>query len=199
MSAVKERAMQAIAAEIAALHESPLYALREKEGYMPVIGEGSLDAPVVFIGEAPGKKEAQTGRPFVGASGKLLSEMLQSIGLAREEVYITNIVKDRPPENRDPSHAEIALYAPFLQRQLEIIQPRVIATLGRFAMAFIIEHFALPLHGETIGSLHGNPIAIETTAGELTFIPLYHPAVALYNRNQRDTLETDFQTLRRFL
>jgi uracil-DNA glycosylase len=195
----KQQAMSALAAEIDALSESPLFDFRKKQGYQAVVGEGSLDAPVVFIGEAPGKKEAETGRPFVGASGTILAELLQTIGLAREDVYITNVVKDRPPENRDPRQSEIAHYAPFLERQLEIIKPQVVATLGRFAMAFIIDHFNLPLQGEKISSLHGTPIAIQGNEGALTFIPLYHPAVALYNRNRRGTLEADFEVLRRYI
>lgn len=195
----KQEAMEALAAEIEGLSESPLYGFREENGYQAVVGAGSLDAPVVFIGEAPGKKEAETGQPFVGASGKVLSELLEGIGLAREDVYITNVVKDRPPDNRDPRQPEIVLYAPFLERQLAIIEPRVVATLGRFAMEFIIDHYNLPLQGEKISSLHGTPIAIHNDAVELTFIPLYHPAVALYNRTQRSTLESDFQVLRRYI
>lgn len=195
----RQEAMQKLADELRDLRQSPLYPLRSEQGYKPVLGEGSLDAPVIFIGEAPGKKEAETGQPFVGASGKVLSQLLAAIGLQREDVYITNIVKDRPPENRDPHPEEIALYAPLLRKQLEIIRPKVIATLGRFAMEFIIEQYGLPLQGQKIGDLHGKPIEIESEAGQITFIPLYHPAVALYNRDQRETLEADFQTLQKFL
>lgn len=201
MTSAKEKAtaMETLVNKLNNLRESPLYEFREENDYQAVIGEGSLDAPVLFIGEAPGKKEAETGRPFVGASGKVLSEMLADIGLSREDVYITNVVKDRPPDNRDPQRAEIELYAPILRRQLEIIRPKVIATLGRFAMDFIIEEYELPLTGEKISDLHGKPIAMHTEAGDITFIPLYHPAVALYNRNQRKTLEADFQILKRYL
>lgn len=191
--------MDALAGELAGLSQSPLYQYREKNGYHVVVGEGSLDAKVMFIGEAPGKQEAKTGRPFVGSSGKVLTELLQEIGLAREDVYITNVVKDRPPDNRDPRAAEIALYAPYLERQIDIIQPRVIATLGRFAMSFVLELFKLPLHGEKISDLHGKPFAVSAGYGPVTIIPLYHPAVALYNRNQRKTLVADFQMLRRYM
>jgi DNA polymerase len=188
-----------LAEEVENLHESPLYDFRRENGYKPVVGEGSLDASVMFIGEAPGEQEAKTGRPFVGASGNVLSELLADIGLEREDVYITNVVKDRPPDNRDPRSEEIALYTPFLIRQLRIIQPKVIATLGRFAMEFVLEQFNLPLQGEKISDLHGKPIAVQTDDGEVTIIPLYHPAVALYNRNQRKTLEADFKVLRRHI
>lgn len=191
--------MDALARELETLGESPLYKYRQKNGYHVVVGEGSLDARVMFIGEAPGKKEAQTGRPFVGASGKVLTELLEEIGLSREDVYITNVVKDRPPDNRDPRAAEIALYAPFLERQFKIIQPRVVATLGRFAMEFVLDLFNLPIHGQKISDLHGKPFAVSATFGQVTVIPLYHPAVALYNRNQRKTLAADFQILRRYM
>jgi uracil-DNA glycosylase family 4 len=184
-----------ITQQVEALEESPLYAYRVENNYHAVIGEGSLDAAIMFIGEAPGAQEAKTGRPFVGASGRVLDELLESIGLRREDVYITNVVKDRPPENRDPRADEVALYAPFLGRQIEIIQPRVIATLGRFAMDFILARYELPQQGEKISKLHGKPLEIEAGYGPLTFVPLYHPAVALYNRNQRGTLEEDFATL----
>lgn len=191
--------METLAKELEALKESPLYDYRQKNDYHVVVGEGNLEAQVMFIGEAPGKKEAETGRPFVGASGKVLSEMLEAINLTREEVYITNIVKDRPPDNRDPRAEEIALYVPFLERQLKIIQPRLIATLGRFAMTFILELYKLPLRGEKISDLHGKPFAVTAEFGPVTVIPLYHPAVALYSRNQRKTLAADFEILRRYM
>lgn len=191
----KEEAIAAIAREVAALESSALVDYRVTNGYHPVIGEGSLDAAIMFIGEAPGAQEARTGRPFVGASGRVLDELLEGIGLRREDVYITNVVKDRPPENRDPQAGEVARYAPFLGRQIEIIQPRVIATLGRFAMDFILARYDLPQQGQKIGKLHGQPLKVEAGYGPLTFVPLYHPAVALYNRDQRGTLEADFAVL----
>ncbi|MDP3004276.1 MAG: uracil-DNA glycosylase, partial [Candidatus Azambacteria bacterium] len=119
--------------EIVNAKNSPLYNFRIKNKFLPVIGEGNHYAKIMFIGEAPGKNEALTGRPFCGAAGRILDELLQSIGLNRKEVYVTNIVKDRPPFNRDPEPQEIEFYAPFLDRQIEIIKPEVIATLGRFS------------------------------------------------------------------
>lgn len=191
--------MEALADELGSLVQSPLYEYRRENDYQVVVGEGNLDAKVMFIGEAPGKKEAETGRPFVGSSGKVLTEFLEEIDLSRDDVYITNVVKDRPPDNRDPRSEEIDLYAPFLKRQIEIIQPRVIATLGRFAMTFILDLFDLPLHGEKISDLHGKPLAVSASFGQVTVIPLFHPAVALYNRNQRKTLAADFEMLRRYM
>lgn len=199
MADTKPQQMDAIQQEIEALTASPLYDYRLENGYQPVIGEGSPDAAVMFIGEAPGKQEAKTGRPFVGAAGRVLDELLESIGLAREQVYITNVVKDRPPDNRDPKEDEIELYAPFLRRQIEIIQPKVIATLGRFAMQFILETFERPEQDRKISSLHGEPLTAEANYGEVIILPLYHPAVALYRRDQRDTLEEDFRVLRKYL
>ncbi|PJF40623.1 MAG: uracil-DNA glycosylase, partial [Phototrophicales bacterium] len=127
--------------EVLNLTESPLYSYRKQNGYFPVIGQGNHYADIMFIGEAPGENEAKTGVPFCGASGRVLDELIASIGLRREAVYITNIVKDRPPANRDPNKQEIELYSPFLVRQINIIQPKVIATLGRFSMEFILKLF----------------------------------------------------------
>jgi len=135
--------MQEVRNDILQLKESPLYEYRIKNKYFPVVGEGSHTAHILFIGEAPGKNEAETGRPFCGKSGKVLDNMLESIKLNRSDVYITNIVKDRPQENRDPTEEEIKIYAPFLDRQIDIIQPQVIATLGRFSMAYIMNRFGL--------------------------------------------------------
>ena len=190
--------LEEIAGEVRGLAASPLYSLRKEKGYTPVIGEGDIHAPVMLIGEAPGEREAKTGRPFVGASGKLLDELLASIGVQREQVYITNIVKDRPPGNRDPSPEEIRLYAPFLLRQIDIIRPRVIVTLGRFAMDFILGQLGLPEKGQKIGALHGKVLAAQAPYGPVSILPLYHPAVALYNVEQKTTLQKDFQALKHF-
>ena len=127
--------------EVLRLKTSPLYRERVKNKVFPVIGEGSHDAAIMFVGEAPGKNEAEQGRPFCGAAGRVLDELLASVDIPRKEVYITNIVKDRPPNNRDPLPPEIELYAPFLDQQIEVIKPRVIATLGRFSMAYIMDRY----------------------------------------------------------
>lgn len=181
------------------LETSPLYEYRQANQYKPVIGEGSLHANIMFIGEAPGEYEAKSGRPFVGASGRMLNELFEFIGIQRDDVYITNVVKDRPPENRDPSVEEVRLYTPFLIEQLQIIQPRVIATLGRFAMDFILTHFNMAEQGQKISALHGKLLSAETPFGPIAVLPLYHPAVALYNQTQRETLREDFQVLKQFV
>lgn len=180
--------------EIVDANNSPLYNFRIKNKFLPVIGEGSHYAKIMFIGEAPGKNEAKTGRPFCGAAGHVLDELLQSIGIDRKSVYVTNIVKDRPPENRDPLPNEIEFYAPFLDRQIEIIKPQVIATLGRFSMAYIMKKFGLGAELKTITQIHGKVFTVETSYGSVKIIPLYHPAVAVYGTN-KEILKKDFKIL----
>jgi DNA polymerase len=196
---VKEKKLEQIKKEIVALERSPLYTYRTTNGYVPVIGEGNHDAQVVFIGEAPGKNEALTGRPFCGAAGRILDELLVSISLQRTNVYITNIVKDRPPDNRDPTKREIDLYTPFLERQIDIIQPTIIAPLGRFSMTYILELFGCPERTDPIGKNHGKMIRTQASYGPITVLPLYHPAVALYNGRTKQTLKDDMQILRSLL
>lgn len=191
--------LRAIRDELLEFSESPLYEYRKSNNYYPVVGQGSHFARIMFIGEAPGKNEAEQGRPFCGASGRLLDEMLAAIGLDRETVYVTNIVKDRPPENRDPTPQEIALYAPFMVRQIHIIQPEVIATLGRFSMEFILDLFDSPAKGGKISSLHGRLLTAKVDYGPIHIVPLFHPAVALYDPGKRKDLMTDFKTLLRFV
>lgn len=195
----KTEEMKKIKDEVLALTSSPLYAYRTENNYFPVIGEGSHDAEIIFIGEAPGENEAKTARPFCGAAGRVLDKLLESIQLNRADVYVTNIVKDRPPENRDPTPAEIAIYSPFLARQIDIIQPKVIATLGRFSMQYILDMFKMPESGTPISKLHGKKLKAQSSFGHITVIPLYHPAVALYNPGTRKAMEVDFQLLKEFV
>ncbi|MEO5627494.1 MAG: uracil-DNA glycosylase [Candidatus Saccharimonadales bacterium] len=149
-----------------------------------VMGEGNPDANIVFIGEAPGKNEDIKGLPFVGAAGKFLDEMLGAIDLKREDIYITNIVKYRPPNNRDPLPEEKAAFLPYLQQQMAIIQPKLIITLGKHSM----ECF---LPGLKISDVHGQP----QRKAKQVYLPLYHPAAALYNGGLRQTLLDDFATI----
>ena len=190
--------MREIKEEVLALKESSLYADRVKNGVHPVIGEGSHYAKIMFVGEAPGKNEAATGRPFCGASGKILDELLESAGIKRSDVYITNIVKDRPPFNRDPLPDEIAAYGPFLDRQIEIIQPKAIATLGRYAMRYIMEKFGLAEKLEPISKSHGKVFGAKTAYGKIKIVVLYHPAVAVYNAHTKNDLKRDFKVLKEF-
>lgn len=190
--------LKKIKEEVLNLKESPLYQERVKNGVFPVIGEGSHHAKIMFVGEAPGKNEAATGRPFCGAAGKLLDEFLASVGIPRQDVYITNIVKDRPPFNRDPLPEEIKVYGPFLDRQIDIIRPEVIATLGRFSMDYIMSKFGLEAQLKSISQMHGKTFEAGSSYGTVKIIPLYHPAVAIYNRNTKGELIKDFQILKSF-
>lgn len=150
-----------------------------------VMGSGNLDANIVIIGEAPGKQEDIQGAPFVGASGKFLNELLESISLSRDEVYITNIVKYRPPNNRDPTKQEKAEFWPYLLTQLQIINPKVVVTLGRHSMEYFLPNKA-------ISAVHGQPESVKIGDHTIVVVPLYHPAAALYNRAMRQVLIDDF-------
>lgn len=153
-----------------------------------VPGEGSPDARIVIIGEAPGWHEDKQGKPFVGNSGKFLTELLEKAGLKRDEVFITNVVKHRPPGNRDPLPDEIMACSVYLERQIAAIDPDVIVTLGRFSMA---KYFP----GEKISKIHGEAKDV----GGRFVVPMYHPAAALHNGALRSTIEEDFQKLPRLL
>jgi DNA polymerase len=146
-----------------------------------VFGDGNPDTDIVFIGEAPGKNEDLKGVPFVGAAGKFLDEMLGMIGLSREDVYITNIVKYRPPNNRDPLPNEKEAFLPYLEEQLEVIQPKMVVTLGRHSLNCFLPDLQ-------ISNCHGQPKRYKG----LVYLPLFHPAAALYNGSMRQTLIDDF-------
>lgn len=192
----KSDEMKKIHDEVVALKHSPLYVYRTENNYVPVIGNGSLDASIMFVGEAPGEKEAQTGQSFCGRSGKVLDALFASVGIEREDVYITSIVKDRPPKNRDPLPAEIALYAPFLDRQISILKPKVIATLGRFSMQYVMSRYGLAEKLAPISALHGQVFETEIEGQKVKIIPLYHPAAAIYNQKLMKDLQSDFQVLK---
>jgi DNA polymerase len=191
----KSEQLNILANQLKGLEGSPLYVHRIQNDYKPVLGEGNYDAECMFIGEAPGAQEAKTGLPFVGRAGKYLDRLLRSIGLQREMVYITNIVKDRPPGNRSPHVDEIKIYRPFLLKQISIIQPKVITTLGRFSMEFILDYFNHPYSNKTIGEIHGELLQASTQFGPIIIVPLYHPAAVFYNRSLEQAMFEDFQTL----
>ena len=155
-----------------------------------VFGNGNPDSQIIFIGEAPGKSEDEQGVPFVGAAGKFLAEMLNSIGLKREDIYITNIVKYRPPNNRDPLPEEKELCNEWLINEIKIISPKLIVFLGRHSMT----RFFLT---EKISEIHGKLLIKNTDEfGKQAFMPLYHPAAALYNGGMRETLIKDFKKIK---
>lgn len=150
-----------------------------------VFADGNPEANIVFIGEAPGKNEDQQGIPFVGAAGKFLNEMLETIGLKRADIYITNIVKYRPPNNRDPLPEEKQAFLPYLVRQLEVIKPKLVITLGRHSMEYFLPNLK-------ISAVHGEPKRITLGTRKQVILPLFHPAAALYNGGLRQTLIDDF-------
>lgn len=150
-----------------------------------VFGDGNARADVMFIGEAPGRNEDLQGRPFVGAAGKLLEELLASIGLSRSDVYIANVLKSRPPNNRDPLPEEIEECTPFLREQIRLIDPRVIVTLGKFATQFMLRT------NRGITQLRGRRHEVDGRA----VLPIFHPAAALYDQTKRDVLFDDFKRL----
>ena len=153
-----------------------------------VPGSGPVNTDVFFVGEAPGAQEDEQGLPFVGRSGRYLDQLMENIGLDRDHVFITNVVKCRPPSNRDPRLGEVRACTPYLRRQLGLIRPRMVVTLGRFAM----EQF---FSEGRISEVHGQPRRIEGTL----YLPLYHPAAALYRGSLRSVVEADFQRVRALL
>jgi uracil-DNA glycosylase len=177
----KQQKLDQIAAEIVANNVCPDLAKTAKH---LVFGEGSPNAKIIFIGEAPGRNEDDTGRPFVGAAGKFLDELLASINLQREDVYITSILKYRPPNNRDPRPDEKDAFWPYLLAQLKVIRPQLIVTLGRHSTNCFLPE-------AKIGQVHGRP---QSWQGN-TLLPLYHPAAALYNRGQRQAILDDFAVI----
>lgn len=181
----KQAALEQLNAEWS-IKDLPLKAIATRA----VPGEGNPDTDILFIGEAPGKNEDEQGRPFVGAAGKFLNELIGLIGLQREDIFIANIIKHRPPGNRDPLPEEIEAYTPWLAQQIEIINPPLIVTLGRFSMAYLL--------GPTfsITKIHGQP---KRTKSGRVVVPMYHPAAALYNGSLRPILATDFQKIPKVL
>ena len=162
-----------------------------------VAGEGNSKADIVFIGEAPGFNEDKTGHPFCGAAGKILDELLNSVGLKREEIFITNILKCRPPHNRNPNSEEIKACSPYLEKQIKIINPKIICTLGNYATSFIFEKYGIKSKLQGISKIHGKIFEVKNLVQDIKIIPLYHPAVATYNPNMKSLLLDDFKILSR--
>ncbi|MFA4826938.1 MAG: uracil-DNA glycosylase [Candidatus Shapirobacteria bacterium] len=163
-----------------------------KNATHPVPGHGNPETKVVFIGEAPGFFEDQQGLPFVGNSGKLLDKLLNSIKLKREEVFICNILKHRPPENRDPLPSEIEVCTPYLKAQLQVIKPKIIITLGRYAMNYF-------LPDKSISQIHGQISNLSWQGIDLTLIPVYHPSAGLRNGAMLTALQNDFTFIGQYL
>jgi DNA polymerase len=184
-----EDSLEKIEKEVAVCRRCPLWKTRQNA----VPGEGPADAGIMLVSEAPGASEDRMGRPFVGRAGKILGGLTASAGLKREEVYITNILKCRPPGNRNPKQEEIRACTPYLDRQINIIKPGIICTLGNFATAYILEKFSLPV--EPIGRIHGQVFSISNLLLKAKIIPMYHPAAAVYNANMLPVLKDDFRKI----
>jgi DNA polymerase len=189
----KEKLLDVVAAEAAICAKCELWKTRKNV----VSGEGSPKSKIMFIGEAPGRSEDLEGKPFVGAAGKLLTALLSDIGYRREDVFICNVVKCRPPENREPSSREAQTCTPYLDRQIKAIMPKVIVTLGNYSTAHTLSKFRLSFNGitQTHGKLHKTSLS----GVPVTLLPTFHPAAALYSGKYRALLQQDFELLRREL
>ncbi len=191
--------LEKIKKEILESQNSPLYQDRIKEKYIPVMGHGNHFSEIFFIGEAPGKNEALTGIPFCGSAGKILDELLASIQLNRKDIYITNIVKDRPPKNRDPYPEEINFYARFLDEELKIIKPSLIVCLGKFASHHILKKFNFDNEIKPISLIRGEIYNYESNLNKIKIIPIFHPASIIYDPHKRKIIFSDFQKIKEIL
>jgi len=190
----KDERLKLIAEEIKKCRKCALW--ETKMNYVP--GEGSGYSGIVFVGEAPGREEDIQGRPFVGNAGKLLTELIEEkLGLQRSQVFITNVLKCRPPNNRDPLPEEIEACKPYLLKQLEILKPSTIVCLGRHSASLLFDHFGLNFPGIT--RVRGRPFEVAVEWGKVRLIAVYHPAAALYRPQLKEVLEKDFSKLGEFV
>ncbi|MBN1682950.1 uracil-DNA glycosylase [Candidatus Bathyarchaeota archaeon] len=158
-----------------------------------VFGEGNYNSPLILVGEAPGKNEDEQGKPFVGSAGKLLEKLLHNNRLSRKQVFITNIVKCRPPKNRKPNQIEVEACSCMLEKLIKIIEPKIIAPMGNSALEYFLKK--TDLKNKVIGEIHGKPIIYEASFGKIILFPLYHPAAAIYNRKLLPIIEEDFKKM----
>ncbi|MCD6500427.1 uracil-DNA glycosylase [bacterium] len=188
----KTQLLNELKKEVEECRRCSLYKTRTKV----VFGIGPADANLMIISEAPGYWEDRRGEPFVGAAGKVLDELLESVDIKREDVYICNLLKCRPPGNRDPKPEEIKACTPYLVRQIEIIAPKIICPLGRYSMRFLMEKFGLKDEIQPISKIHGKVFEVKDLFQSIKIIPFYHPATATYNPNMKEILKKDFQILK---
>ncbi len=183
--------LEIIAEEVRRCRRCSLHKTRKN----PVPGEGAEDAEIMFVGEAPGRNEDEQGKPFVGAAGEFLTELISMIGMTRDEVFITNVVKCRPPHNRDPKPEEIEACSPFLDRQIKAISPRIIVSLGRHSTSYLFRKAGLEFR--SIGAVRGRIVEVEILGLSVKLLPTYHPAASLYNPAVRSKIVEDLLKLRR--
>ena len=186
----KKELLDAVAKEVIVCVKCPLWKNRKKA----VPGEGSPESQIMFVGEAPGQSEDIEGKPFVGAAGRFLETLLSEIGLSREDVFIGNIVKCRPPRNREPMPNEIQACTPYLNRQIRIIKPKFIVTLGNYSTAYIFTKANLPFN--SITQARGKFYHATILDMQITIFPTFHPAAALYSAKYKEMLQRDFQLLK---
>lgn len=179
--------------------ETPLSRYRQEQNYQPVFGEGDPQADLLLVGEAPGRQEALTGRPFCGSAGRMLDRLLSEVGMERSKLYITNIVKDRPPGNRDPRPAELAAYGPVLDRQIEIVRPRAVAALGRHAVSYCLKNYVGRQGNVIMKNERGRRFSAGLGKSDFWVFPLYHPAWAVYNKKMIETMVKDMEAMISFL
>ncbi len=179
--------------EVIACQKCSLYQTRQN----PVVGTGNHHAKIMFVGEAPGAQEDKTAHPFCGASGKFLDELLNHAGVRREDVYIANLLKCRPPGNRDPEFQEIETCTGYLQRQITAINPSALCSLGRHSMSYLMQKLGLGDKLKSISQIHGQVFVAREWLPGIKFIPFYHPAVAVYNSGMKEALKKDFEVLKK--
>jgi len=192
---------KAIIAELEKINQSIFSChkcLLSQTRHTPVPGQGHPQAKIIFVGEAPGFNEDQTGQPFCGPAGQVFDRLLNSVGLNRNQIFITNILKCRPPNNRDPQTNEINACTPYLDKQIELINPRLICPLGRHSMKYILGKYGFVDQVKPISQIHGQTFNLGNLFQQVTIIPFYHPAVASYNQNMLPILLKDFQILKNF-
>jgi len=192
---------KAIIAELEKINQSIFSChkcLLSQTRHTPVPGQGHPQAKIIFVGEAPGFNEDQTGQPFCGPAGQVFDRLLNSVGLNRNQIFITNILKCRPPNNRDPQTNEINACTPYLDKQIELINPRLICPLGRHSMKYILGKYGFVDQVKPISQIHGQTFNLGNLFQQVTIIPFYHPSVASYNQNMLPILLKDFQILKNF-
>ncbi len=195
----KEQALLLLKQKLLNKKSLPLYKNRVQNKYQLVFGEGNCKSKIIFIGEAPGKKEALSGRPFCGKAGAILDKNLKKINIKRENVYVTNIIKDRPPKNRDPLPEEISAYSYFLDEQIKIIRPKIIVSLGRFSSHYILKKYNKGEEIKPITHLHANIINLTTEKGIIKLLPFFHPASVIYDKKKEKLLEEGFLHLKKIM
>jgi DNA polymerase len=194
----KKESMKQIFSELEALTNSPLYKYRKENNYKPVLGEGNLNSNVMLVGEAPGKYEAESGRPFCGRAGKVLDEFLKTANVERSDIYITNIVKDRPPNNRRPTKKEVKIYKPLLIREIKIIEPHLVVSLGKTSTQSLFDFFNIERDLSPFAEVEGEIFQQKIEDNPIRIVPLYHPAYAIYRRDMRPHMQEEFEKVLSF-